>query len=363
MESKDVIFLSMHLPSARVPEAGQNICLNNLNNYIKNKKNVYLISFYNENEEQYIDELDYSGCQEFKLYKINNLTRLKGLFLKPFLPPVVAFRYSRDVEKKIIFYLKKYPKALLHIEYMQGVIYNPIWHRNTNLVLHDIISQSYFRYFDLEKNKFKKYFFKFLFYCMKKWEGLVFKENFKFVVLNNKDKDILKNEYDVVDTNILVNYPKVSDKFYNCQKKMRNTKNIMFWGAMNRFENEDAVLWFVENVFPLILDKYNDVNFFIVGANPSEKIISLQNENITVTGFVENPLYYFEVCSICVVPLRLGAGIKIKVLEALAAEMSVVTTSIGAEGVEDTKSLLNIFDDPLNFARAVLNIIDREDFL
>ena len=79
---------------------------------------------------------------------------------------------------------------------------------------------------------------------------------------------------------------------------------------MNRKENEDAVLYFINNIWNNI-NKEN-VKFYIVGSKPSEKIKNLENENIVVTGFVENPKEYFSIMDISVVPLRLGAGIKDK---------------------------------------------------
>lgn len=356
-----LIFLSMHLPSRKVPEAGQAICFNNLQKYIKSGKDVYLISIYNNEEEKYIDSNDYSECKEFFLFKVTNFSRLKSFILKPFLPSIVGFRYLKDVADKVEYFLRKYPDALLHIEYEQGILYIPSWHKKSCVVLHDIISQSYSRFFDLEYNLIKKNIIKFMLNSILKWEVNNLKKIQKILVLNNKDRDILLNNFQLPESTVLVDYPTISDIFYSCSKFNRRSENIMFWGAMNRFENEDAVLWFVEKIFPIILEARNDVKFYIVGANPSDKIISLQSENIIVTGFVDDPLVYFEICSISIVPLRLGAGIKIKVLEALAAEMPVVTTSVGAEGVIDKKSMLNVFDEPVEFAQGVVTIMNKAD--
>ena len=126
----------------------------------------------------------------------------------------------------------------------------------------------------------------------------------------------------------------------------------MFWGAMNRLENENAVTNFMKNIWPLV-DKEN-TKFYIVGANPSKKILNLKSENIIVTGFVEDPNEYFEIMDLSVTPLLLGAGIKIKVLESLAAKIAVITTNVGAEGIGIINSEhAYVTDDNKEFAKKI----------
>ena len=108
-------------------------------------------------------------------------------------------------------------------------------------------------------------------------------------------------------------------------------RDILFYGAMGRAENCEAVLWFLDRVMPRLSDL--DVRFVVLGANPRQCILDRQSENVIVTGFVEDISPYFETCMCMVVPLQNGAGIKIKVLEALAAGIPVLTNQIGIEGI------------------------------
>ena len=146
----------------------------------------------------------------------------------------------------------------------------------------------------------------------------------------------------------------------NLDKKEHEGVNLMFWGAMNRIENEDAVMYFISEIWPYV-NKEN-VKFYIVGANPTDEVKKLASDNIVVTGFVENPKDIFENMDISVVPLRLGAGVKIKVLESLASGLPVITTDVGAEGIiaQNGRDIL-IENDPKKFAEILNKLISDED--
>lgn len=111
---------------------------------------------------------------------------------------------------------------------------------------------------------------------------------------------------------------------------------------MNRPENEQAVIYFTQKCFTKLLEIDSEYKLYVVGSNPSAKIINLQNNNnnnIIVTGFVEDPTPYFEKAAIGIVPLLQGAGIKLKTLEMLAAGLPVISTNIGAEGLELSENM------------------------
>jgi len=110
-------------------------------------------------------------------------------------------------------------------------------------------------------------------------------------------------------------------------------KDILFWGAMSREENIQAVNWFIDQVLPLIHDP--EVRFVVVGNKPPQELIEKADRDprIIVTGFVEDPVPFFESSLCFAAPLLTGAGIKVKVLEALSAGIPVLTNTIGIEGI------------------------------
>lgn len=115
-------------------------------------------------------------------------------------------------------------------------------------------------------------------------------------------------------------------------KRRNNNRDILFYGAMARKENYLSCIWFIEKVMPLLSDL--DVRFVILGSNPTEEVKQYESERVHVTGFVEQVEPFFEESLCLVAPLVLGAGIKIKILEALSSGIPVLTNEIGIEGIK-----------------------------
>ena len=124
--------------------------------------------------------------------------------------------------------------------------------------------------------------------------------------------------------------------------------------------NQDAVSYFVDEVLPLIREREPDVEFYVVGRCPPERLKTQwqQAPGVVVTGTVDDVRGYIEAASVYVVPLRIGGGSRLKILEALSMAKVVVSTRVGAEGLDlnDGEHLL-LRDDPHAFAGAVLDVL------
>ena len=116
-----------------------------------------------------------------------------------------------------------------------------------------------------------------------------------------------------------------------------------------------------DGILPLIEQK-KKMTFYIVGSNPSEKIKSIQNENVVVKGFVseEELRNLYNQCKLVVVPLRYGAGVKGKVVEALYYGSPMVTTSVGIEGIEGADQIIEVADKEEEFAESVLRLYEDD---
>lgn len=153
---------------------------------------------------------------------------------------------------------------------------------------------------------------------------------------------------------------------FNIVPKNFDTKNdILFVGGFGHKPNIDGVIWFINNIFPLILMKLPSIKINIVGSNPPDSIVSLQNDRINITGFVteEELVNYYNKCKIVVIPLRYGAGIKGKVIESMYHGVPMVTTTIGAEGLSGADNSLIVADTENLFAESVINIYNNNKFL
>lgn len=148
------------------------------------------------------------------------------------------------------------------------------------------------------------------------------------VILNNhKDEELLyKNDF---SGNAWVWCP-----YFNNMLDLRRgrpNKDILFYGAMFREENWRSALWFIDQVMPLLQDK--EVRFIIIGNRPDEQLKKRECDKVKVLGFVDKVEPYFKNSLCLAASLVLGAGVKIKVLEAMSSGIPVLTNSIGIEGI------------------------------
>lgn len=138
-------------------------------------------------------------------------------------------------------------------------------------------------------------------------------------------------------------------------------KDLLFVGGFNHKPNIDAVLWFAQNIFPKILVKYPKLKWYVVGSNPPKEVLNLASSNIIVTGFIsdEELTNMYKKCKIVVVPLRYGAGVKGKVVEAAYNLLPIVTTSIGAEGLSLSEGALNVADSEEEIEKAICDLYEN----
>lgn len=133
----------------------------------------------------------------------------------------------------------------------------------------------------------------------------------------------------------------------------------MYWPA-----NINAINWFLDAIYPLIKARLPEVRCTLIGARPPESIIerAKADPSLTVTGYVDDPLPYLQDASMMIVPLKAGGGMRVKILNALAQGIPMVTTTVGCEGIAVTpdKDIL-IADEPAAFAEASLRLLTDAD--
>lgn len=130
-----------------------------------------------------------------------------------------------------------------------------------------------------------------------------------------------------------------------------------FLGGYRHKPNIDAVVYFLKEIFPRIRKADPSAVFYVIGANPPDELRALNSSHVVVTGMIEDLADVLDKIRVFVCPLRIGAGVKGKVSVAMAYGLPVVTTSIGAEGIEleDGRNVV-IADDPAVFAKAALRL-------
>jgi glycosyltransferase involved in cell wall biosynthesis len=142
-------------------------------------------------------------------------------------------------------------------------------------------------------------------------------------------------------------------------QKMENL--VIFVGAMDWGPNVDAVQYFCQEIWPAVKAKIPDARFRIVGRNPDRRVEKLAGESIEVTGSVPSVVDHLHAAAVVVVPLRIGGGTRLKIYEAMAAGKDVVSTSVGAEGLDvHHGSDIVLADDPTTFAENVVSLLRDE---
>lgn len=137
-----------------------------------------------------------------------------------------------------------------------------------------------------------------------------------------------------------------------------NPPRIVFTGSMDWEPNVDAVTYFCREILPQIRAEFSDVIFQIVGRNPHAKVRGLASDSVEVTGTVPSVADYLRDATVVIVPLRIGGGTRLKIFEAMAMGKALVSTSIGAEGLDvQTGRDLILADGSRAFADAVLLLL------
>ena len=149
------------------------------------------------------------------------------------------------------------------------------------------------------------------------------------------------------------------------QEDFAKREGLLFVGGFAHPPNADAVLWFAKEIFPHIREQLPDIKFYVVGSKVTDEIKALEQpgNGIIIKGFVSEEelanLYAF--CKVVVVPLRYGAGVKGKVVEAIYNGAPIITTSTGAEGIPQVEQVLEVEDDPKTFADKTVALYQDND--
>ena len=149
------------------------------------------------------------------------------------------------------------------------------------------------------------------------------------------------------------------------EKDFTKRENIMFVGGFNHKPNVDAVLWFAANIFPEVLKEHPQMLWHIVGSDVPETILDLASDNIIIDGYLSDVelAELYGKCRLAVVPLRYGAGVKGKVVEAAYYQIPLVTTSIGGEGLDQSIGAFAIADGEKEMADLIGSLYTEYDRL
>jgi glycosyltransferase involved in cell wall biosynthesis len=204
---------------------------------------------------------------------------------------------------------------------------------------------------------------------LKRYEGRVCREFDAVLAVSEEDKVALQeaigqNGHEAGDVGITVIPITVDTDEVARVARGPGADHVIHVGTMYWPPNVDGILWFAREIWPLIRAQRAGTEFDLIGARPPQEVIALSQDgnNIHVVGYVDDLNPYLAQTAVFVVPLRAGGGMRVKILNALAQGLPIVSTSLGCEGIKVTHDQdILIADTPTGFAEAVLRVLNDPD--
>lgn len=189
----------------------------------------------------------------------------------------------------------------------------------------------------------------------------VLKEYDLALVCSPEDKEYLERLHRIHNIQVLANGVDL-ETFKARDHDYTHNHTLLFTGNMDYAPNVDAVIYFVNEVLPIIHQRFPDTRFVIAGQRPVEKVLNLAGDKVVVTGFVKDLAEMYDNASVVVAPLRFGAGTQNKVLEAMAMGIPVVCSAIGFKGlgIENGEGAI-MQPEKEGFAQAVISLLSSAD--
>ncbi|MFN0111088.1 MAG: glycosyltransferase [Blastocatellia bacterium] len=184
------------------------------------------------------------------------------------------------------------------------------------------------------------------------------------ITVSHEDRETMRHDYGV---EAVTDVPTgVDTEFFRPQLSANpEPHSLVFTGSMDWLPNVDGINWFCDEVLPLIRAEVPNIKLTVVGRKPGRELLELsqRDSSVVVTGRVDDVRPYMENAAAYIVPIRIGGGTRLKIYEALAMEMPMVSTTVGAEGlpVKDGEELL-IADTPAAFAERVVRVLNDKKF-
>lgn len=281
--------------------------------------------------------------------------------------PYSAAKYDDDSMRQMIISLlteKKYD--LVHVDHIHMTHYRDLFSHLPCIVdEHNVEFKILERCADVEKSLVKKFLYTSQASKMRTFESYAVERFSACAVVSEDDRRIMSDltrrnfPIHVIPNGVDTSFFHKAD-FLKKQQLPTEEDAVVFTGSMDWLPNDDAVVYFAKEILPLIWKKNDKVKFYIVGKSPSENIrnIADKDKRIIVTGRVDDVRDFMLRAKVFVVPIRIGGGTRLKILEAMSMEKPIVSTTVGAEGIaylhgED----ILIADQPENFADTVLSLM------
>lgn len=299
-------------------------------------------------------------CEEIHIYNISKIqiffNLLRGLFNG--LPLQVAYFTSTTAIAKINTLIQEKKPDRIFAQLIRSAEYAR-YQKTIPTVLDymDIFSKGIERRIN-KVNILWRWLFKMEWKRLLKYEAAVFNDFDASTIISQQDRDLLPLPF---PTSVAVIPNGVDTNFFKPFKASKDYE-LLFNGNMNYPPNIESVVYLVEKVLPIIWKKKPTLRLLISGASPSNEVLALQSEKVTVTGWVDDIRLSFARSKILVAPMQSSIGLQNKLLEAMAMKLPCITTSLSnnaLKAIPDSQIL--VADSPEQFAIQIQLLLDRPE--
>lgn len=326
---------------------------------------VFFIGFTQDNSGlRYQDELK-KMCESVDIFQLRRhgwrqlILALKNIFS---IDPLIAEKYFDDrAAERIRELIAERDIDIVHIDMLHIAAYkNAIDSLPCVLTNHNVESVRILRWSNVTKNLLLKAYLRLQYKKLRNFESRICGQFNCCIVVSENDRECLRQMCGDLHFEII---PNGVDAVYFQPGGTPARPNELVWtGSMKGPYNRDAVEYFLAEIWPLIHQKHPEITVNFVGDAPVEQLVRLAEKSVHVkyTGYVDDIRPYVAGAAVFIAPLRSGSGTKIKVLNAMAQAKPVVTTTIGAEGIEarDGEEII-IADSPREFAEKTIHLVQH----
>jgi len=227
---------------------------------------------------------------------------------------------------------------------------------------HNVEATIWKRHMDVAKNRLWRFVFKREYEKMRAAELYYLNRSTHVLTVSDTDTEVFARDIDrakitTIPTGVDIRYFQP----YFQPMSGEEPNSLVFTGSMDWMPNVDGIVYFVEQILPLIRKQLPQVTLWVVGRKPDRTIRAMaeRDSSIQVTGRVEDIRPYIAKGAVYIVPLRVGSGTRLKIFEAMAMGKAVVSTTIGAEGLPVTNGVdVVLADEPDRFAKEVCRLLE-----
>ncbi len=273
--------------------------------------------------------------------------------------------FKSSLGEKIIDLIKSENIEIIQLEGLYMTLYTDLIkkHYNIPVVLraHNLEHVIWQRNFLFENNLLKKWYYKILSKRILKLEKNIIQHIDAIVPITEHDCKTFKKFGASVPIHVAC--AGINKNLINEIDVPVNCSSVFFIGALDWIPNQEGLKWFIENVWPRVLEKHPNEKLHIGGRNAPQWIINFfKKPGIVYHGEVDNAIRFMKHNGIMVVPLFAGSGMRIKILEGMAAGITIISTTIGVEGINASPNKdIFIADDANIFAEKICYVLENKD--